>query len=109
MADIFTKLRSFSHSEYSEGQYADPNYIYARIACGYGVLPERWQMPEKLQLTKFDSRIIFVPDDPRFDFLKARIGFRDLDEFPLSKVEIMGHVPPGCPIDIDSETIGVLH
>jgi hypothetical protein len=108
MADIFTKLKSFSHTEYSEGKFQDPNYVYARIACGYGVLPARWNMPERLKLVDFDSKAIFLPKDRRFDFLKSRIGFRDLADFKITHSGVNNYLPPNCTLKLGLSSVGVL-
>jgi hypothetical protein len=107
MADVFTKLRSFSHTEYSKGRFNDPNYVYARIACGYGVLPTRWKMPEKLTLVDFDAENIDLPDDPRFNFLKFRIGFKDLKKFRLNMTGIRTWKPEDCRLKVDDESIEI--
>jgi beta-1,4-mannosyl-glycoprotein beta-1,4-N-acetylglucosaminyltransferase len=97
---VLQKLRSFSHTEYSNGRFRDANYVWARIACGYGVLPPRWKMPEKLTLVDLDSRDVFVPNDVRFDFLRYRIGFRDLGEYKLNLTRVKMYMPKDCTLKL---------
>jgi hypothetical protein len=101
ISSVLQKLQSFSHTEYSEGRFRDPNYVYARIACGYGLLPTRWKMPEKLQLVDFRSDVIFLPDDHRLDFLRQRIGFHDLSQYDLSVGAIKAYMPKKCGLKKD--------
>jgi hypothetical protein len=100
LREVLQKLRSFSHTEYSRGRFRDPNYIWARIACGYGVIPPRCEMPEKLTLVDFDSRSVFLPNDARFDFLRYRIGFRDSGEYKLNMTKIRGYLPRDCTVRV---------
>jgi hypothetical protein len=111
IAEILKKLRSFSHTEYSRGKYTDPNYVYARIACGYGVLPNRWKMPERLTLMDVNVRDVVIPDDRRFDFLRARIGLQDLGDWPgLNISGVKEYMPCACRLktDPDFAEIGTL-
>jgi hypothetical protein len=107
MKEVLRKLSSFSHTEFSGGKYQNPNYLYARIACGYGVLPNQWQMPETLNLVPFDSKSVFMPNDLRFDFLRQRIGFRDLGDLNLTGEEVRSYRPTGCNLTIGS-VVGIL-
>jgi hypothetical protein len=107
MREILRKLGAFSHTEFSQGKYQNPNYVYARIACGYGVLPNQWKMPERLTLVKFDSRAVFLPNDLRFDFLRQKIGFRDLDELNLTATEVKSFRPERCNVSIGS-VVGII-
>jgi len=95
IADNITKLKSFSHTEYSGPMFVNPNYIFARITCGYGVLPPRWQMPERLRSRALNPDI-YLPDDPRLAFLSAKIGFEDLADYDFSQEEIFGFMPEAC-------------
>jgi hypothetical protein len=97
LADVIRKLESFSHTEFSVGKFADPNYVYARIACGYGVLPSQWKMPERLTLVPFDSDI-FLPKDRRFNFMRERIGFVDLNKYTFNITAIREFMPRSCPL-----------
>jgi hypothetical protein len=94
--EIIWKLASFSHTEYSTGRFQDPNYVYARIACGYGVLPSRWKMPQKLTEVEFDPENIYLPDDERLQFFRYRIGFEDLGEYELSFEAMREFMPGKC-------------
>jgi hypothetical protein len=107
MQEVLRKLGSFSHTEFSEGKYRNPNYVYARIACGYGVLPNQWKMPERLTLVNFDSRAVFLPNDLRFDFLRQRIGFRDLGDLNLTGSQVRSYQPQECNVTI-GRVVGVL-
>jgi hypothetical protein len=98
IADVLRKLRSFSHTEYSAGRFRDPNYVYGRIACGYGVLPPRWKMPDRLTLVDFNAKDIYLPNDARFDFLMYRIGFQDIPNFALNATAIRHHMPGNCSL-----------
>jgi hypothetical protein len=108
MAEVFRKLTTFSHTEFSEGKFRDPNYVYARIACGYGVLPSMWKQPEKLTLVDFDARAIFLPKDKRFDFLRHRIGFKDLRTFQLNRSGIAAYQPEDCILNLSVSGVGRL-
>jgi hypothetical protein len=102
MAAVLRKLASFSHTEFSEGRFKDPNYVYARIACGYGVLPPMWKQPEQLTLVDVNKKRIFLPDDERFDFLVHRIGFTDLNDFQMDLDAIKRYMPKTCTVDLNS-------
>jgi hypothetical protein len=110
MADVLHKLQSFSHTEYSQGRFKDPDYVYARIACGYGVLPPRWKMPEELALVEFNDQDIFLPNDARFDFLMYRIGFQDIEAFNLNETAVRGYMPANCSLkkELKIGQLGVL-
>jgi hypothetical protein len=105
--EILWKLASFSHVEYSRGQFRDPRYVAARVACGYGVLPPRWKMPERLKLRDFDGTIV-LPDDPRFDFFRYRIGFTDLEEYNLSYEDVRQYMPRRCGLKREARTGAVV-
>jgi hypothetical protein len=111
MKGIIKKLQSYSHTEYSGGDFTNPNYIYGRIACGYGIIPPRYQMPETLRPVDFDGERIFLPDDPRLAFYKMRIGFVDLDEFGLNLSEVKRLMPRGCRLSFGKrlQNISLLH
>jgi beta-1,4-mannosyl-glycoprotein beta-1,4-N-acetylglucosaminyltransferase len=94
--DIIEKLRSFSHVEYCDENFTNPNYIMARISCGYGVLPPRWRMPARLRKRVFAADQIFLPDDPRLKFLKQQIGFTDLGKHRFSQEKMYEFLPKGC-------------
>jgi beta-1,4-mannosyl-glycoprotein beta-1,4-N-acetylglucosaminyltransferase len=102
VSDVVGKLVSFSHTEFSQGKFRDPNYVLARIFCGYGVLPPQWKMPEVLKPVEFDANDIFVPDDPRVAFLKQRVGFQDLDSLHLNRSLFDLYRPPNCTYDFAS-------
>jgi hypothetical protein len=96
IADIITKLHSFSHTEYSGRKFTDPNYIFARITCGYGVLPKRWRMPERLRAVDFRPNLVYLPDDPRFAWMRAKIGFEDLANFTFDQSKMKNYMPRSC-------------
>jgi beta-1,4-mannosyl-glycoprotein beta-1,4-N-acetylglucosaminyltransferase len=96
MKGIMKKLQSFSHTEYSGAAFTNPNYIYGRIACGYGVIPPRYQMPETLTPWEFDEDSVFLPSDPRLAFYRMRIGFVDLEEFEMNVSEVKRLMPKPC-------------
>jgi hypothetical protein len=98
MSDVIRKLRSFSHTEYSKGKFRDPNYVYGRIICGFGVLPPRWKMPEMLTLVEFNPKDIILPNDARFDFLMYRIGFQDIPDFAMNATVIREYMPKNCSL-----------
>jgi beta-1,4-mannosyl-glycoprotein beta-1,4-N-acetylglucosaminyltransferase len=103
MSEVFRKLKSFSHTEYSRGQFTDPNYVFARIACGYGIIPPRWKMPEKLTLVSHNESEIYLPKDRRFDFLRYRIGFKDLKDYQLTAAQIAAYKPNDCTLQLDPQ------
>jgi hypothetical protein len=107
MAEILKKLKSFSHTEFSQGRFRDPNYVYARIACGYGVLPTQWKMPERLTLVDFNVNDVYLPNDVRFDFLRQRIGFRDLGELGLNRSGVESYRPVDCNLSV-GKVVGVM-
>jgi hypothetical protein len=96
MAGILKKLASFSHTEYSGGKFGEPAYVYARIACGFGVIPKRWAMPEVLTPVDFNADAIYLPEDPRLEFFRYRIGFTDLDRHNLTVRKVKEFVPKKC-------------
>jgi hypothetical protein len=102
MSEVLKKLKSFSHTEFSEGRFRDPNYVYARIACGFGVLPPQYKMPEQLKLVEFNAGEVFLPKDPRFDFLRQRIGFIDLADFALNRSLMESYRPKTCNVSFAS-------
>lgn len=90
---VIRHLKSLDH-----GNLADPNYIYARIACGFGLL----RSDDRLTLVDFDPEI-FIPNDARFDFLTFRIAFRDLGEFRLRPRAMRQFRQPGCTVMFRSD------
>jgi hypothetical protein len=100
---IFHKLRTFSHTEFAGPKFMNPNYIYARIACGYGTMPAMWKQPETLMPVDFDKEFIFLPDDSRLDFLRWRIGFTDLEQFQWNISEIRQFMPQNCTVNLTSK------
>jgi hypothetical protein len=107
IAAIIDKLRSFSHVEYSGGNFTDPNYIMARIICRYGVLPLRWMMPERLRRQSFLPRMIFVPDDPRLKFLTQQIGFTDLADYEFDQKAMREFMPRNCRASYESKMVPI--
>jgi hypothetical protein len=88
---IIEKLRSFSHEEFSRDQYIDPNYIYSYVYCGYSLFGGNYtDIP-------FDSMGLNFPDDPRFDYLKTKVGFDDLDDFKFDYEALKKHSPCRLP------------
>jgi hypothetical protein len=77
MATVPRKLAGFSHIEFYAERSQDPNSVYARIACGCGVLPPMGKGPEQLILVFVNRKRMCLPDDERSDFLVRRIGFND--------------------------------
>jgi hypothetical protein len=100
IAGIFRKLRSFSHTEFAVPKFMNPNYIYARIACGYGTIPPMWKQPEVLVPVDFDPNFIFLPGDTRLEFLRWRIGFTDLDDFQWNMSQIRQFMPRNCTVTL---------
>jgi beta-1,4-mannosyl-glycoprotein beta-1,4-N-acetylglucosaminyltransferase len=94
--EILVKLRSFSHTELSTNQFQDPNYLWARIKCGFGVVPLYRNMPEKLTLVEFDSSTISLPKDIRFDFLKNEMSFKNLDLLGINLTRVQRYLPNHC-------------
>jgi hypothetical protein len=107
MSDLLKKLSSLTATENSEGNFTDPNQVYARIACGYGVMPSQSKVPERLTLINFNKQEVWVPNDVRFDYLRHRIGFRDLADLPLNTSGVEHFRPEGCNFSVGS-VVGVL-
>jgi hypothetical protein len=84
---IIHKLKSFSHDEFSQGKYTDPNYIYSYVYCGYSLFGGAYSS------IPFQSFGIDFPDDPRFKFMKQKVGFDDLDQFKFSYQKLMEYAP----------------
>lgn len=93
--------------EYSGGNFTDPDYIMARISCGYGVLPDRWKMPEKLKKAQFNPEVIFIPNDRRLNFLKQQIGFTDLAKYRFDQEKMQGFLPMLCRIRLNGKKIPI--
>jgi hypothetical protein len=100
LADVMRKLKSFSHTEFASGRFRDHNYVYARIACGYSILPSQWKMPERLTHVPLGTDI-FLPKDRRFNFMRARIGFVDLQKYRFNLTAIKQFMPKSCPLKAD--------
>jgi hypothetical protein len=96
LRSFLVKVKSFSHKEWSVDLFHDPNYILARIACGYPVRQSTGTKQKKLTLVEFDSRNVFLPNDARFDFLKDRMGFRDLAQFRFNMTRVRKYLPSDC-------------
>jgi hypothetical protein len=64
-------------------------------------------MPERLTLVDFDAENIEIPDDSRFNFLKFRIGFKDLKKFSLNMTGIRTWKPGDCRLKVDDESIEI--
>jgi hypothetical protein len=96
LREILTKLQSFSHTEWSGDQYRDPNYLWAKIKCGYTLAPFFPNRPQKLTLVEFNRQAIYLPKDVRFDFLRTPLGFRDLGELGLNMTRVKMYLPNNC-------------
>jgi hypothetical protein len=93
IGEIVLKMQSSAHTEFSEGKWKDPNYIYARIVCGLGIFADHHA---HLQLVDFDSENIFVPDLPLFGHLKLKFGFSDVDQLNLSRESVRNWMSKSC-------------
>jgi hypothetical protein len=92
LGQIIEKLKSFSHSEFSTGKYIDPNYIYAHVYCGHSIFGGNHT------LVDFNAMGVYVPDDDaRFDYLKMRLSFNDLDKFKFDIKALREYAP--CELD----------
>jgi hypothetical protein len=91
MRQVIAKLKSFSHDEFSMGQYVDPNYIYAHVYCGHSLFKGQYK------LVDFDPMGLEIPDDPRFDFMKLRLSFSDLDQYQFNLTRMREFAP--CELD----------
>jgi hypothetical protein len=76
MGLIIQKLFSFSHVEYTWGHWIDPNWVYSHVYCGASLFGGNFTLvdfnPEGLD---------FPENDERFNFLKRKMDFSDLDNF----------------------------
>jgi hypothetical protein len=89
---IISKLRSFSHVEFSDDPYTNPNYVYSYVYCGYSLFGGNYSFVD------FDESLeIDVPNDPRFDFLKHRLKFDDLDQFEFDVQKMVEMSPCRLP------------
>jgi hypothetical protein len=91
LAQIISKLKSFSHNEFAEGQYIDPNYIYAYVYCGHSLFKGQYK------LVDFEPMGLEIPDDPRFNFLRLRLSFNDLDQYQFNITRMKEFAP--CKLD----------
>jgi hypothetical protein len=91
LGQIITKLKSFSHREFSSDQWVDPNYVWSYIYCGFSLFGGNYSF------VPFDPLGIDFPDDPRFDFLKRRIYFRDLPNFKFDTESLKKYSPCELP------------
>jgi hypothetical protein len=82
---VRTKLRSFSHTEFSENQYRDLNFLYGNILCGFSF----WGGKNFSLTEKFDIHELDFPLEPKFQYLKRRVQFDDLHECNLSRTEVL--------------------
>jgi hypothetical protein len=88
MSSIIEKLKSFSHVEFSGDPYINPNYVYGHVYCGHSLFGGAFKLVE------FDPDLgLDIPDDPKFDFLKHRLKFDDLNWF-MFDIEIMKKMAP---------------
>jgi hypothetical protein len=91
LGQIITKLKSFSHREFSSDQWVDPNYVYSYIYCGFSLFGGAYNF------VPFDPLGIDFPDDPRFDFMKKRIFFKDLPNYTLNRESLRKWSPCQLP------------
>jgi hypothetical protein len=96
LREIIMKLQSFSHIEWSAYHFHDPNYLWARIQCGYSVIPLPQKRSEKLTLVEFDSRAIHLPKHARLNFLRDRMSFRDISQLALNVTRMRMYLPSNC-------------
>jgi hypothetical protein len=92
MRQIIEKLKSFSHGEFALGQYVDPNYIYTYVYCGHSLFQGNYTSVD------FQSMGIDIPDtDERFNYLKMKLSFNDLDQYQFNITRMREYAP--CEID----------
>jgi hypothetical protein len=61
-------------------------------------------MPERLTPVELQVKEVVVPEDKRFDFLRGRIGFQDLQEWEnLTIVGVKEYMPRSCPLKNDPD------
>jgi hypothetical protein len=94
---IVEKLKSFSHEEFARDKYIDHNYVYAYAYCGHSMFGGNYT------LVDFDPRGIDFPNDTRFDFLKQKVGFSDLDQFRFSVEALEKYAPCSLPFIKDGQ------
>jgi hypothetical protein len=88
---ILSKLKSFSHREFASGQYVDPNYVYTYVYCGYSLFGGNYTF------VPFAPLGIDFPTDPRYNYMKQRIHFNDLDQFQFNLTLLKQYSPCELP------------
>jgi beta-1,4-mannosyl-glycoprotein beta-1,4-N-acetylglucosaminyltransferase len=93
LSEIIRKLETFPHVEYSAGKYVDPNYIYARVACGQSLFEKR----KRFETIDYHTHELDIP--PEADHMSYRMPFKDLGDFPMNERKIRRWAV--CPIRMD--------
>jgi hypothetical protein len=89
---IISKLISFSHQEFAHEPFTDPNYVYAYVYCGYSLFGGNFSFVD------FDPSLgLDLPSDSRYDYLKHRIKFNDLDTFKFDLDKMLSVTPCKLP------------
>jgi hypothetical protein len=96
IGQVLLKFRSFSHTEYATVGRMDPHYLLARLLCGMGLLPKVPNWPERFILVPWNGSDLTLPADGRFDFLRFRIGFQDLDTVQWNISKLRDFMPADC-------------
>jgi beta-1,4-mannosyl-glycoprotein beta-1,4-N-acetylglucosaminyltransferase len=99
LGSLISKLKSFSHREFSSGQYILPEYIFSYIYCGYSLFGGNYTF------VKFDPLGVDFPDDPRYDYLRKRVALNDLDQFDFDIVKMREYAPCKIPDWVTSKKL----
>jgi hypothetical protein len=89
---IIMKLKSFSHEEFGSGPYTNPNFVYSHVYCGHSLFGGNFSLVDFKDAAELD-----FPDDSRFDFLKSRLMFDDLDKFHFDVNQMIEMSPCKLP------------
>jgi beta-1,4-mannosyl-glycoprotein beta-1,4-N-acetylglucosaminyltransferase len=82
LKEVIRKLETFPHWEYSSGRFVDPNYIYAKVACGESLFPGS----VKFKQVEYRTHELDLPVEA--DHLAWRMPFKDLHLFNLNVTAI---------------------
>jgi hypothetical protein len=85
--EIIRKLETFPHTEYSGGQWVDPNYILAKVVCGRSMFKKH----DAFDLREMKRYELDLP--PQAEFMGWRLPFMDLDKVELNASEIRRMAP----------------
>jgi hypothetical protein len=100
---IIQKLKSSIHPQFAQGKWVNPNYIYARMFCGYDLIASR------LLPIDYELLGLGVPDgDPRFDFLKRKLSLNDLETTKFDVKALKENAPCPLPFLVNKTEVSAL-